>query len=455
MKPTLAVATKLIITVAVVFHTITVLAQGPPPAAPAPSEPQTAKTNVGTSQSAAETFTSLEGRFSIALPQLHGVRGLTISTPFGTAKGDAYFWRLDQGSFIAGHADAPVPVDSPETAPKVFASLREEIKKIATANNGNLREDKLLQLGKYRGVEQRVDLFSGFIVQRTYLVSRRLYQVSMILRTDQREYETAALKILDSFKVMDEPEVSARLDEEAKKAEPAPLPQEPGVQRAGTDATDDYMRGPVKTVLEESQDLSGTWSVQTRKRDSFVQYNQQGNRVRRESYDYKGNLYDITVYGFIDGSRVSTSKTVTREYNPPPVVGGPVVKKSDPRYQTKYEFKYDEQKRLIEHRWFHSNGDLFLRYVYNYKGNQLEELVYSEDGSLNQRYLFNLDAKGNEIDRTGFDTRDNKPGSTSFFTYELDSHGNWIKRTTSKQVNKDGKVQTEPQYVDFRTITYW
>ena len=445
---------RIAIVVVALFQTAMLFAQGPPPAAPPPKAPQAA--NEAASTPSANTFTSLEGRFSIALPQLHGLRGLTISTPFETAKGDAYFWRLDQGSFIAGHADASVPVDSPETVPKVFASLREEIKKIATANNGNLREDKLIKLGKYPGVEQRVDLFSGFIVQRTYLVGRRLYQVSMILKTEQREYETAAVKILDSFKVLDEPEVTARLDEEAKKAEPAPLPQEPVSQRAGTDATDDGMRGPVKTVLEESQDLSGTWSVQSRKRNSFMQYNQQGNRVRRESYDYKGNLHDITVYGYIDGSRVSTSKTIAREYNPPPIMTqGTVVKKSDPRYQTKYEFKYDEQKRLIEHRWLRSNGELFLRYVYNYKGNQLEELVYSEDGSLNQRYLFTLDGKGNELDRTGFDTRDNKPSAPYSFAYEFDSHGNWTKRTTSKQVTKDGQVQTEAQYVNFRTITYW
>ena len=116
MNPTAVVLTH-ILAFAMLFHTITVLAQGPPPVAPAPSAKQTD-----------DTFTSLEGRFSIALPQIHGVRGLSISTPFGTAKGDAYFWRLDQGSFIAGHADAPVAVDSPQTAPKVFASLRQEVK---------------------------------------------------------------------------------------------------------------------------------------------------------------------------------------------------------------------------------------------------------------------------------------------------------------------------------------
>ena len=460
MKRTVVASTQIIIAWGVLFQTVAVLAQGPTPAAPATSAQQPATSNQPASSRAKSGFTSIDARFSISLPATsHGYRDLTIPTPFGRAKGDAYYWQLNEGSFIAGYADAPVPVDSPETAKKVFASLREQVKKLATANNGNLREDKLIQLGKYPGVEQRVDLFSGIIVQRTYLVSRRLFQVSMVLKTEQREFESSATKILDSFKVMDESEVSARLAEEAKKTEPTALPQEPVSQRAGNDATDDGLHGPVKTVLEESQDLSGTWSVQTKKRDSFDQYNEQGNRVRRESYDYKGNLHDITVYGYIDGSRVSKSKTITREYNPPPMLGvgtpRPVVKKSDPRYQTKFEFKYDEQKRLIEQRWLSNNGELVLRYVYNYSGNQLEQLVYAENGSLNQRYVSTLDAKGNEIERTSFDTRDNRPGGTYSYTYEFDSQGNWSKRTTSKQVTKEGRTELEPQYVDFRTITYW
>ena len=445
--------TRIVILLFALSLPFTVLAQTPASAA---TQAQDAKPK----QEVTNTFTSLEGRFSIDLPAgKYGYRGLTIPTPFGTAKGDAYFWRLDEGSFVAGHADASVPVDSPETANKVFAGLREQIKKLAVENNGNLREDKPIQLGKYPGVEQRIDLFTGIIVQRTYLVGRRMYQVSLILRTEQREFEAAAFRILDSFKVINEADMSRRVSEDAKKAEPAPLPQEPVSQRAGTDASDDGMHGPVKSVLEESQDLSGTWSVQTRKHDSFVEYNEKGNRLRREGYDYKGNLYDITVYGYVDGARVSTSKTITKEYNPPPMAvaatPGNAAKKSDPRYQTRYEFKYDEQKRLIEHRLLHSNRELFLRYVYNYKDNQLEELVYSEDGALNQRYLFTLDPKGNEIDRTSFDVRDNLPSATYSYTYEFDSHGNWTKRTVSKQVTGDGQRQMEPQSVDFRTITYW
>lgn len=437
------------------------LAQAPPATqASASGSSGTPTTQELPSLDAGGKFVSLEGRFSVSLPaQNHGFHGLALPTPFGVAKGDAYEWRMKEASFVVGYADAAQPVDNPETAKRVFEALREEFKKIATANSGLVWKEKQLQLGGHQGIEQRLDFFSGFMIQRTYLVSRRLYQTVMVIRTTQRNYEGLASKVLDSFKILNEPEVSSKLAQKGAEAEPSPLPQQPMIQRAGSDASDKGLHGRVKTVLEESQDLSGTWSVQTRKRDSFETYNEQGNLTRAEFYDYKGNLHDITVYGYVDGSRVSNSKTIQHEYNPPGVMvraaPGAVIKKSDLRYQTKFEFKYDEQKRLIEHSWFRSNGERFLRYVYNYKGNQLEKLVYSEDGSLNQRSLSILDSKGNEIERTSFDPRDGAAGATHSYAYEFDAHGNWTKRTTSKVVSKDGSTNLEPLYVDFRKITYF
>jgi hypothetical protein len=443
------------------------LGQGPPAPQASPSQTPSTSTLVGEatrnqppSVVGGGKFVSLEGRFSVSLPQRnHGVHGLALSTPFGVARGDGYEWRMKEASFIVGYADAAQPVDIPEVAKQVFESLREDFKKIAGANNGLVWKEKQIELGTHQGIEQRLDLFSGVMVQRTYLVSRRLYQEVMVVKTTQRDYEGLASKVLDSFKILDESEVSAKLTEEVAKAEPSPLPQQPIAQRVGSDASDNGLHGRVKTVLEESQDLSGTWSVQTKKRNSLENYNEQGNLMRRERYDYKGNLDDITVYGYIDGNRVSQSKTISREYNPPPVKINPAPgasdKESDPRYQTKFAFKYDAQNRLIEHSWFRSNGERFLRYVYNYTGNQLEKLVYTEDGTVNQRSISTLDNKGNEIEKTSFDPRDGAPGAKYSYVYELDARGNWTKRTTSTMVTKDESSQPEPLYVHYRKITYF
>jgi hypothetical protein len=389
---------------------------------------------------------------------MSGFQPLNVNTPFGMARGLAHTWRMKEAVFVVGYADIAQSVDDPQTVKQVFDRLGEGLKKVADTNKGTFAE-KQIQLENHPGIEQRVDLFDGVIVQRSYLVGRRLYQAALVMKTTQRVYESAVLGVLDSVKILSDAEVVARTAAEVAKAEPSPLPQSPVSPRVGSDSNDDSLRGPVKTVLTESQDLSGTWSVQTKKRESIENYNEKGNLIRQESYDYRGNLSSITVYGYIDGKRVSNSGSVRHEYNPPPIFIGSapetVEKKFDPRYGVSYSFKYDEKKRLLERTWFRSNGDVSFRDLYKYDGNQLEELMYSANGSLNQRYVSVLDEKGNKLERTSFETRDGSVRSKESYTYEFDSRGNWTKRTTSRLVMKDGREQLEPRYVDYRTLTYY
>ena len=407
----------------------------------------------------AKTFVSLEGRFSISLPDRNGISPLTIPTPFGEAKGHLSHWETKEATFGVGHADGAMPLDGPVALKQFFDSDIARFNKVASSNNGNVAAVKQITLDKYPGIEQRVDLFTGSVVQRTYIVSRRVYEIVAVLRNSQRVHEAVAMGVLDSFKVLSEAEVTARQAHEAAKAEPSPLPQTPVAQRAGTDASDEGLRGRVKSVLIESQDLSGTWSVQGRKRDSLNTYNEQGNRVRTEEYDSRGNLSAITVYGYIDGSRVSAFNSIDREYNSPLIASvapapGAELKKPDPRYQYRYAFKYDDKKRLTEETFFHSTGEIWLRYVYRYKGNQKEELAYSEDGSLDQRSLYVLDDQGNEIEETIFETNGSIRAKEKF-TYKFDAQGNWTTRTTSQIVMNKKREQSIPYSVHFRTITYY
>jgi hypothetical protein len=114
--------------------------------------------------------------------------------------------------------------------------------------------------------------------------------VNLALKTEQRAYEDLALKVLDSFKILSDADVSAVLKAKAAEAEPSPLPQEPIAPRVRSDAEDECLHGRVKTVFQEDEDLSGTWSVQGRKPNSMEYYNERGNLTKREFYDYKGNL---------------------------------------------------------------------------------------------------------------------------------------------------------------------
>ncbi len=325
------------------------------------------------------------------------------------------------------------------------------------------KEGKVLSNGEFTtsgltGREVRVEFPQMYVVNRVVASGDRIYQITAVLKKDPQTLEEVN-KALNSFRVLTAAEVEAAVRKNVEAASPAPLPQEPVVKRPKSDAGDEGLKGKVKTVFTESEDLSGTWSVQGRKPSSMEYYNEQGNLTKRESYDYKGNLDDITVYGYLDGERVSLIGSIGHEYNPPPMMvasaPGAAKPKYDPRYSYKFKFKYDGGGRLLEKAWYMSSGEPWLRYVYNYKGNQKEELVYSADGSLNQKYLYTLDDKGNEVEEVIYETKDNSVRSKYSYSYEFDAKGNWTKRVSSKWGTKDGKEGYQPSSVYYRTLTYY
>lgn len=404
----------------------------------------------------APTFVSVEGRFTISLPERNGFSPLTIPTPVGNAQGAMLQWDTKEATFGVGYAEATQSLDDPDTAKQFFNGATELFKKLATANSGSVAAVRQITLDKYPGIEQRADLFTGSIIQRTYIVSGRIYEIVAVVKNRQREFETVVLGTLDSFKLLSDAEVTRRRAEVAAKAEPDPLPQHPVAKREGSDASDEGLRGRVKSVLTERQALARS---QVRTRESLNIFNEHGNKLRTEFYDAQGNLNQIMVYGFIDGSRVAVSKWVPRENSPPPITAigpppGSKVKQPDLRFQNRFEFRYDDQKRLTEKKTFLNNGELRSRQVYKYNGNQREEESYSPNGSLSRRTVATLDNKGNKVEQTVFE-RDDSIGSRESFSYEFDSNGNWTKRTLSRIVKKDGREELQPYTVHYRTITYY
>jgi hypothetical protein len=409
-----------------------------------------------TSHSAIEAkrFVSLEGRFSISLPDRPGSRRLAIPIPFGSAHGDLYQWSTNEGTFGIGYADSTRSLDDPETAKKFFDETTASFHKLAVANGGNIAVVKKITLDKYPGIEQRADLFTGSVIQRMYLVSRRVYETTVVIKNSQREHEKTAMAVLDSFKLLSDPEIT----EEALKAGPGPLPQTPEAPRAGSDANDEGLRGRVKSVRTEIQYVTESPFTKTADRVSFTTYNEKGNKLITESYDFRNNLSTIRVFGYLDGARVSAHKFIQRDYSPPVGRGGdgpsPSNRKKDPRYDQKFEFKYDDKNRLIERTQFLSNGDVLYRYVYKYDGNQKEELLYLDNSSQPRRSLYILDDKGNVIEDTDF-ARDDSIQSKTTYTYEFDSNGNWTRRTTTPNIQSERLRQLNPPSVHIRTITYF
>lgn len=168
---------------------------------------------------------------------------------------------------------------------------------------------------------------------------------------------------------------------------------------------------------------------------------------------------EVTVYGYLDGERVTKYGYVRHEYDPPPMKmppapAGQPKPQYDNRYSSKQKYRYDEKGNLAERMTFGNDGKLMARSVYGYNGNQVDVLFYSADGELNRKEIVKLDGKGHEIEKTVVEPKRNETTRYSY-TYESDAAGNWVKRTTAKWVEKDGKSFYEPGYITHRIITYY
>lgn len=424
---------KIYILFIALFLSSSAFAQPPAPVSVPKSNNELPKVSPWASMSilpAKQVFVSLDGRFSVALPQQ--TQGFAALSPkqLGTqATGMQFTWKFQEGDAIV------MFVDFPETDLK---GTKEELQKISDNLNsavlknfpqGKAIDDKFFKLGEFPASQTSFELGNNkYGIQRLYLVKNRLYRALAIYQdVENGKFLNQAF---DTFSLISKAEVDAELQKKFEAMKPPALPQEPVAAKEKTDAEDENLKGKVKKIVQDSEDLSGTWSVQGRKPSSVTYFNEKGNYVERDLYDSQGNPFQITMYGYIDGKRVSNSKMTNYEYSPPIMAlpKGKVeepVKKPDPRYEFSFEYKYKDGK-LIEDKWIFSSGKPWLRYVYNYADNQVEQIVYDEKDKLNQKYLVTLDKDGNEIEKTSYGVTKIYPDQRYRYTYEFDDKGNWI-----------------------------
>lgn len=255
-------------------------------------------------------------------------------------------------------------------------------------------------------------------------------------------------------------ELSPQIKKRIADATPKPLPQSPVAPKLKSDAEDENLVGKIKTVAKESQDLSGTWSYQGRHFDSITDFDENGNRVKAVYFSSNGNPYEVSVFGYVDGARASYYNTVSEGNDMDTGATLNEVTKEkhapDPRYSYKYEYKYVGGK-LAEMQMYLNTGEKGMRYVYNYTGNQMEELAYGYNGKLNQKYITVFDQKNNEVERHNIAVINlPRPDRNHLIKIEMsDEQGNWTKRTFLKITTENGKPTYEPAWVEYRAITYY
>lgn len=451
-----------IFTLTLVLITVAVAQDDPPAAAPKSSSGTNKPFSWGSIKSlpASPQFVSTEGRFKIGLSkQVQGFSELIPKRSGVKGVGNEFTWKFDEGEIVIVFLDF-LESDlkgNKEELQQITQNTKDNI--LSKFPNSKLRNESYFNLILFPASKSSFDLSEDrFLVQRTYLVNNRMYRMVAIFQDS--ENEKFINEAFDTFELISKTDIDAEIQQKYEDAKPELLPQEPIVPKVKPDTEDERLKGRVKKIVEEREDIR-EGNVQKKEISHVYYFNQSGNFTQRDYYDSQGNPFQLTVYGYIDGRRVSKSKIIEHEYDPPPVAAPKSLNntsqaKRDLRYDYGYEYQY-LNGYLAEKTLILNNGNKGMRYVYNRKGKEIEELVYTAEGELNQKYLSLLDENGNEIEKTTFDlSKAQYYGNRKYrYEYEFDSQGNWIKQIGKKEIIENGVASFKIEYVKYRIITYW
>jgi len=231
-----------------------------------------------------DLFSSIDGRFTIGLPkQFSGYHPNVADTPNGKVETTTFDWRTAYGVFAVGYFDRPEPLESQST--KLLNGLRDTIVR-GYGDSGKFTGESELALDGHSGRQLNFELADGGVTTlRLFLVKNRIYQTIATLTSADKSKLPAALKTLDTFRLLTEEQTADLLNKMIEQATPPPLPQSPAVKRATTDAADQGLKGKVKTVTTESAQFNESRVPRNRKQDSFDTYDESGNFVKRMTHN--------------------------------------------------------------------------------------------------------------------------------------------------------------------------
>jgi len=408
-----------------------------------------------------EIFTSIDGRFTIALPEKPISYAHITPERYTNEFGGEYTWQLKDATISVKFAQMDQEGYFSELAyPNLLQEFKERVLKGLKAKEIS---EKSFELGRYRA---RTFDFESSTIQgqgRVFMKGVRYYVLTGTTGKGTPGTLDLIAKIFDTFTVTKaQPRLSDELRKKIDATEAAVLPQETVAKKERSDAYDDNLKGPVKTVTEESESLSGLGVDYEKSIDSITEFNKRGDKIKEIEFSGNGIPRDVVSYGYIDGVRAQKSTPVNfTNRNLFTVVGknDPVSPKApDPRYDVKFIYKYVNGK-ISELQTIGNNGIRGTRRVFSYNENVREDLTYDGNDIPNQKSHYLLDEKGNEIERISFEVRPNQPKRDAqrypvkYNSY--DEMGNWTERTTYEIVIENGKQTERPMYKEFRTITYY
>jgi hypothetical protein len=390
--------------------------------------------------------------------QISGFAGVN-PVPNVSNGGSRYVWRDVPGYFLIEFVSPTNPPTDP------MAGLRSAIERSASQlsdKGATIISKTEINVNGIPAIDLKYSKSGNMFLSRNLSTRNKMYVLSTYW--PEAESGESRIKILDSFRTIDgKSEIAKRLD----AISPKPLPQTPAVKRVTTDVQEKLLKGHVKSVVKTEEYLDGTGSVGGIKNSGDEYFDDNGNLVKQVSYDYRGNPDSITVYGFLDGKRVSKSgELMDYEYNPPPMMLPPsatstakseVRKPVDNRYGQSFEYKYDNQRRLAVKQILNNRGELSRKETYTYDGRNITEVTTDRDGKVTFRILRKYDDKNDLIEQIFFSTSTAYPDDETY-TYkylDFDANGNWSKREERVKTAQYGGGTKELHSYEYRTISYY
>jgi hypothetical protein len=422
-------------------------------------------------QKAEEEFVSAIGQFGIMLPATSPeFNSVTLNIGDDKLKAWLYSWELDKEQAIVIYAIGKVDLESKTDF--YLETLR---------NNyapGSIRTQKKISFAGHPGLVSVVDGNTGSAMIWTYLLKNRFYMMSLTL--DDKSRTEDHLKLMSTFRLLSPKDIEPRVTSMVEELTPTPLAQASALSRPTTDAQDAALKGPVKTVITESEPYADGLLFGAVEMLSVENYDEHGNLEK--TVDYRDSLPGrVRVYGSHNGERAFREITQVRRWARANDKNDSGIADSKPKpklYTIKY--KHDPDGKLLQMRVLRDDGKEMETANYNLKANTVTRRYDSEYLFIRKRSIGNMKVVST-LGANGLSTEDaygvrHPPnykerfeysgnfGFTFFedmyqhfgtdkerYEYKFDDRGNWIQRKTFTVKDK----KTVPIAVTYRTIIYY
>lgn len=151
-----------------------------------------------------QTFTSVEGRFKIDLPPTKSETEVDESKGYNDT---SFKWLIiNRGRYEVSYFDSPNVLETPENSEKLINHFRE-----AQAKSGEVEVDTEIRLAGHIGRELRIRKQHSLLIERIYVVDKRMYVVSAFIPDEMNCGFDDVIKTIDSFELIEENGVASTL----------------------------------------------------------------------------------------------------------------------------------------------------------------------------------------------------------------------------------------------------